>query len=227
MLKLFLSCEHGGHQIPKMYQHLFVNSQDVLESHRGWDIGALALFDAMNNQPVCFSHYSEISRLLVDLNRSQHKRSLFSAYTKGLSGKEKQEILNEFYFPFRTLFANKIAEVVDDNHEVFHVSVHSFTPMLKAEVRNADIGLLYNPTHGREREIAIQWKSVLNANFSHLRVRFNYPYLGKSDGHVAPLRQKFGNAYAGIELEMNNKHAGSIEVINDIVLSYSALVSSL
>lgn len=227
MIKLFLSCEHGGHHIPELYQPRFAGCQAVLESHRGWDKGALDLFHALNRVPVHFSHHSEVSRLLVDLNRSLHKRSLFSAYTKGLSGEEKQQILNEFYFPFRTVFAEKIAEAVDSNHEVFHVSVHSFTPVLNGEVRNADIGLLYNPAHGREKEMALKWKTVLHAKAPHLSVRFNYPYLGKTDGHVAPLRQKFGKAYAGIELEMNNKHAESVEVINTLVLSYRILTDRL
>ncbi len=227
MTKLFLSCEHGGHQIPDRYQHLFANSGDILETHRGWDIGALELFHAMNQLSIHFAIYNQVSRLLVDFNRSLHRRSLFSAFTKGLSVEEKQRILYTFYLPFRSVFAEKITEVVDKNQEVFHVSVHSFTPILNGEVRNADIGLLYNPSHSREKEIALQWKTILNKTFPQLRVRFNYPYLGKSDGHVAPLRQQFGNAYAGIELEMNNKHAGSIEVINAIVLSYIALTERL
>lgn len=227
MVKLFLSCEHGGHQIPASYQHLFAGCGDVLESHRGWDIGALALFHAMNGPQIHFSKYSEISRLLVELNRSIHKRSLFSTFTKGLSEEEQQKLLSEFYYPFRRDFAERMAEVIKNHHEVFHVSVHSFTPILKGEVRNADIGLLYNPSHGREKELARQWKSLLNERSPHLRVRYNYPYLGKTDGHVAPLRQTFGIAYSGIELEMNNKHAVNVEVTNAIAWSFKMLIDHL
>ncbi len=227
MTKLFLSCEHGGHEIPDRYQHLFADHRDVLETHRGWDIGALELFHAMNQFPMHFSIYNEVSRLLIDFNRSLHKRSLFSTFTKGLSVEEKQKILFEYYLPFRTVFAEKIAEVIDTNHAVFHVSVHSFTPILNGEVRNADIGLLFNPGHGREKELALQWKSIFNEKFPQLKIRFNYPYLGKTDGHVAPLRQQFGNAYAGIELEMNNKHGVNIEVLKSIVKSYSILIDHI
>jgi predicted N-formylglutamate amidohydrolase len=227
MTKLFLSCEHGGHQIPDRYQHLFAANKDVLETHRGWDIGALELFHAMNRFPIHFSIYNEISRLLVDSNRSLHKRSLFSAFTKGLAEVEKQEILNDHYWPFRSVFAERIAEVIENNHAVFHVSVHSFTPILNGEVRKTDIGLLFNPGHGREKELALIWKSILNDQSPLLKVRFNYPYLGKTDGHVAPLRQQFGNAYAGIELEMNNKHAGNIEVLKAITLSYNTLLKTV
>ncbi len=181
----------------------------------------------MNRYPIHFSIYNEVSRLLVDINRSLHKRSLFSAFTKELSEDEKKKILSDHYWPFRSVFAERIAEVIENNQVVFHVSVHSFTPILNGEVRKTDIGLLFNPGHGREKELALEWKSILNDQFPLLKVRFNYPYLGRTDGHVAPLRQQFGNAYAGIELEMNNKHAGNIEVMNAIVLSYSRLIKSL
>lgn len=227
MTKLFLSCEHGGNQIPEKYQHLFADNRDVLETHRGWDIGALELFHAFKQFPLHFSIFNEVSRLLVDFNRSLHKRSLFSAFTKGLTEEEKQKILYDYYLPFRRVFAEKIAEVTDNNHEVFHVSVHSFTPILNGEVRKADIGLLFNPGHGREKELALQWKSILNDKFPQLKVRFNYPYLGKTDGHVAPLRKQFGNAYAGIELEMNNKLAGNVEVLSAIGLSYNTLIKDV
>ena len=44
-----------------------------------------------------------------------------------------------------------------------------------------------------------------------LRIRRNYPYLGKADGFVTHLRRRFKSEdYIGIELEMNQAlvHAG-------------------
>ena len=35
--------------------------------------------------------------------------------------------------------------------QVLHVAVHSFTPVLHGERRNADVGLLYDPARPRER----------------------------------------------------------------------------
>jgi hypothetical protein len=42
-----------------------------------------------------------------------------------------------------------------------------------------------------------------------LVLRRNYPYRGTSDGLVTYLRRRHGDrAYAGVELEVNQKHVG-------------------
>ena len=38
-----------------------------------------------------------------------------------------------------------------------------------------------------------------------MKVRFNYPYKGTSDGLTTTLRKKFGPRYVGIEIEINQK----------------------
>lgn len=139
--KYFLSCEHGGNHIPTAYQPLFKGAEEVLASHRGWDPGALELFHALQQQAIDFALYSETSRLLVELNRSLHRRSLFSVYTRDLPPQEKLALLDRFYHPFRDCF--------------------------------------------------------------------------------------FSAAYAGIELEMNNRYAGNKEVAEVLVQSYHQVVAQL
>ena len=40
---LLLTCEHGGNRIPPRYRTLFQGHRRLLESHRGYDRGALAV----------------------------------------------------------------------------------------------------------------------------------------------------------------------------------------
>jgi len=35
------------------------------------------------------------------------------------------------------------------------------------------------------------WRHTLKNIFPKLKIRYNYPFLGKPDGHVAPLRKQF------------------------------------
>ncbi len=227
-MKFFLSCEHGGCSIPEKYARLFKDAEHVLSSHRGWDPGALRLYKMMETAGmVQYSGYSEISRLLIELNRSTHNRSLFSEYTASLGDSIKDELLRAYYLPFRNAFSDAVGEIVHKDEIVFHVSVHSFTPVLNNIIRNADVGLLYNPGHGMEREIAKRWKQILLSIIPGLRVRFNYPYSGKADGHVVALRKTFGNLYSGIELEMNNAFSEDVEVMRLISQSYSVLCEKL
>jgi len=71
-------------------------------------------------------------------------------------------------------------------------------------VRNADVGLLYDPRREGEARLCTAWKEMLVQSAPQLRVRRNYPYAGKGDGLTSHLRQCFtGSAYLGIELEVN------------------------
>ena len=45
MLKtLFLTCGHGGNQIPADFKLCFATAGEVIKTHRGIDIGALQLY---------------------------------------------------------------------------------------------------------------------------------------------------------------------------------------
>ncbi|MFD2515701.1 N-formylglutamate amidohydrolase [Pontibacter locisalis] len=205
MLKLLLTCEHGGNNIPKAYQTYFQGHRDVLNSHEGYDIGALDLFNELEDVgDVCF--YSETSRLLVELNRSLHHKKLFSDFTKNLADKEKNEILKHYYYPYRNKVEQMVHDLVMAGRRVLHISVHSFTPILNGEERKADIGLLYDPKRKGEQAISREWREEMLRLDSNLLIRNNYPYLGIADGLPTYLRKIFNEKeYIGVELEVNQK----------------------
>jgi predicted N-formylglutamate amidohydrolase len=222
-----LSCEHGGNYVPGEFCDLFEEASGVLISHRGWDLGALELFFEMVGKGVDYSLYSETTRLLIDLNRSLNKRSLFSEFTSSLTKEEKELIIKQFYFPFREQFKRNISDLIGEQGFVLHVSVHSFTPVFKGEVRDADVGLLYDPGFGIEKDVAELWKHILMDRMPHLKIRMNYPYLGKTDGHVFALRNQFGSShYAGIELEINQKYAFREDFNHAIGNSFQELIKN-
>jgi predicted N-formylglutamate amidohydrolase len=205
MLRLLLTCEHGGNLIPPAYAPLFHGHEDVLETHRGYDIGALELFNTM--KPIAdVSFYSETSRLLVELNRSVNHGKLFSEFSSVLPQSEKDRLLKRHYQPYREQVEQMVQDFVSAGRRLLHVSVHSFTPVLEGEERKADIGLLYDPKRPYEQAYCKQWKAALNRADKDLLVRFNYPYLGISDGLPTYLRRKFkATEYVGIELEVNQR----------------------
>lgn len=224
-VQLFLSCEHGGNQIPDNYKPLFAGATDVLNTHRGFDLGALPLYRLCEQElEPAFAIYSETCRLVVDLNRSLHRRSLFSEWTKKLPKPERLQILDAHYHPYRQAFKQALDQSVAHGNRVLHLSVHSFTPVLNGVVRNTDIGILYHPARPWEKAFAARWKQALNRHLPQLKVRFNYPYLGKPDGHVAAHRKTYPDpVYAGIELELCHKFAFDQKVYMGIVQSLKEL----
>lgn len=220
-----LSCEHGGNQIPAEYAALFRGADALLASHRGWDPGALALYAQLT--PLAdFSLSSTTSRLLVELNRSLHHSALFSAQSKILAEEKKQEVLREYYHPYRKQLEKAVGEFIASGESVLHISIHSFTPVLNGEVRTADLGLLYDPARNREKGFCRAWKKSLLKHLPEFRTRFNYPYKGTADGFTTHLRKKFPHHYAGIELELNQKWMNQDKVYNGIYQSLRELKPS-
>ena len=42
-----ITCEHGGSRVPAPYREPFRDRQELLDSHRGWDSGALEMAKAL------------------------------------------------------------------------------------------------------------------------------------------------------------------------------------
>ena len=202
-----ITCEHGGNRIPLGYRHFFCGCEELLKTHCGYDPGALAMARALAAALSAPLHFSTTSRLLIDLNRSLGHPKLYSEATRNAPAAIRAEIRERYYFPYRQQIETDIAELIAQGQRVIHLSSHSFAPELAGEVRNADIGLLYDPSRDGELILSTCWQACLNQHMSELRVRRNYPYSGASDGFTAFLRRRFpGDVYLGIELELNQKH---------------------
>ncbi|MGC9328495.1 MAG: N-formylglutamate amidohydrolase [Candidatus Hinthialibacter sp.] len=205
-MKLLITCEHGGNQIPPEYQSWFEDSQDLLNSHRGFDLGALAMarrLAARFNAPL---FYSTTSRLLADLNRSRSHPYLFSEITKPAPQEVKEAILRDYYDPYRGEVERAMDEALEEHQIVIHISVHSFTPVWDGMERKVDIGILYDPSRAKEKEFARQWLMKIREMQADWVVRRNHPYRGIADGFTTHFRRRLSaQEYVGIELEINQK----------------------
>lgn len=201
---LILSCEHGVNTIPEAYQPLFSSSQDLLNSHAGIDFGALAIASYLHDALNCELFSAKTSRLFIDCNRSLRHRHSFSQITRQLPLAEKEAIIQQYYWPFRKDVETKIDTLIDSGKQVWHVSIHSFTPILNNIIRKTDVGLLFDPRRFSEKQAARQWRQQFLQSGSKFKLRFNYPYLGISDGFTTALRKKYPeDSYIGLELEIN------------------------
>ena len=204
---LLITCEHGGNRIPILYGGLFHAHQALLDSHRGFDPGALIMARAMATAFVAPLVASTVSRLLVDLNRSVGHPRLHYQAIRDAPSELRQRILKRYYRPYRVQAERLVRQAIADHGHAIHLSSHSFTHELDGKVREADIGLLYDPTRPGEADLCERWKAALIACAPDLRVRRNYPYAGKADGLTAWFRRRLSPcAYVGIELEINQKH---------------------
>jgi len=206
-ISLIVTCEHGGNRIPAPYKRLFEDAHALLATHRGYDAGALDVARRLARAFGAPLVVATVSRLLVDLNRSVGHRALYSDRSRALSAAQREHVLSLHYRPYRARVESSVERAVASGGRVVHVSSHSFTPVLRGERRNADVGLLYDPKRSGERALCDRWSRSLASRIAPLKVRRNYPYQGRNDGLTSYLRRRFEpDLYVGVELEMNQKH---------------------
>lgn len=204
---LLISCEHAGNDVPEPFATLFSGADDVLASHRGWDPGALEVAQSLAESLQVQLFSMPVTRLLIEMNRSLENPQLFSDFSSGLAETEKAKLIDQYYSPYR----NSIEEAIEKTSAlVIHLSIHSFTPVLNGEVRQVDVGLLFDPDRKSEMQFCSVLKSNLDRELTELTIKFNEPYKGTDDGLTTSLRKKFpDHKYLGIEIEINQKFVGT------------------
>jgi predicted N-formylglutamate amidohydrolase len=218
---ILITCEHAGNEIPEEYKSLFIGREDVLQSHRGWDPGALEVASFMAEGLGCTIFSCEFTRLLIEPNRSIDSPQLFSEFSIALPAGEKIILIDDIYLSYRHAIEQEISASAKP---VIHISVHSFTPVFNDVMREVDIGLLFDPARKMESAFCSGWRNNLVKSLPDKKIKFNEPYHGTDDGFTTYLRTKFSDInYAGIEIEINQKYASD----NELLRIQSALLETL
>ncbi|QDS94502.1 N-formylglutamate amidohydrolase [Roseimaritima multifibrata] len=210
-ISVIVTCEHGGNRIPSPYGTLFRSAiaQQELQSHRGYDPGALAIAKILAKTFAANIFHSTVSRLLVDLNRCLDSPQLFSEFVPE-SVEQRSEILRQHYTPYRRQVTDEVAAKISEEGRVVHLSIHTFTGQFRGEERDFDIGVLYDPKRCSERRFAE--RTLESLRLRRFAAFANRPYLGTDDGLTTTLRQTFAaDQYIGIEIEINNRIASLSE----------------
>lgn len=203
--------------MPDEWADLFDGHESVLQSHRGWDPGtaelAAELGDALEAPVIA----GLVTRLLVDLNRSRGHPRHFSEFSRKLSTGQREMLTQCYWRPHWDAYRRNI----EQSKALLHIACHSFTPELDGQRRNAEIGLLYDPTRARERHFARALSQSIRSQQPDLRVRMNYPYRGTANGLGQQHRRWFlQDRLLSIELEVNC----SLVVRSDWAATRGALV---
>jgi len=195
--------------VPAEYRELFEGHEELLTSHRGWDPGTHPLARVLGSALGARTVRSQITRLLVDLNRSAHNPKVFSKVTRALPREERVKMLSRYHLPHWERTRDAVSRGIAARGRVLHLGVHSFTPVLDGVLRKPDLALLYDPARPGELDLCTRWSDTLAAALPDRIIRRNNPYRGDSDGMTTAYRRSFSSArYLGIEIEVNQRHVG-------------------
>ncbi|MDZ7658550.1 N-formylglutamate amidohydrolase [Fodinibius sp.] len=208
--QLIITCEHAGNEVPEEFHHLFEDNPEILETHRGIDIGALELTNAISDRLNKEPYLNTVTRLLVDLNRSTQSPTLFSEFTREQPLHVREQIFEKYYQPHREKIKEKVSEIISNGEQAIHVGIHTFTPIWKDEEREVDVGFLFDPRSKAEQHFCYLWRHELNQRSLELRLKMNEPYRGSMDGFTTYLRRQFSDDnYLGLEIEVNQRFTKS------------------
>ncbi|MEM7497434.1 MAG: N-formylglutamate amidohydrolase [Pseudomonadota bacterium] len=173
--EVLLVCEHAGRAVPMALDGLGV-SAGVLESHRGWDIGAAAVardLAAHLEAPLILQRYS---RLVLDANRPPGSPSSIPEVSHGvqipancgLTSAQKAARVAEILEPMD----RAIEEAFARHPRRAAFTVHSYTPVLDGVPRPWHAGMLTR----RSVETGERLMASLRRADPNLIVALNEPY---------------------------------------------------
>ncbi len=207
---LVLSCEHASNRVPADYAARFRGGERLLASHRGYDAGALPIAQRLARELRAPLVVGRVTRLVVDLNRPEGHPALFSHFIAGLEAADREQLLRRFHRRHWAAVQSAVQARLGLQVPVLHLSLHSFTPVLRGQRRRADVGFLFDPRRRLEKEVCDAWRErlrrALRARGLELTLMHNSPYSGAGAGLTTSLRQVLpAQRYVGIELELNQR----------------------
>jgi len=174
-MPLLLLCEHAGRAVPAMLGNLGV-SQEVLASHRGWDIGAgdvARRLACLLNAPLVLQGYS---RLVIDANRPPGSPSSVPSVSdgeaipgnQGLTAEHVEARVAEIFKPMDMAVVRGFSAC--PRRVAF--SIHSFTPRLSGVDRPWHAGFVSR----RSVSTAERIRASIARAASDLTLAINEPY---------------------------------------------------
>ena len=208
-VRFLVTAEHAVNTVPEDIS-LGVDAM-VLNSHVAWDPGAKEYAEKLASILHAPLRLGEQTRLVADLNRSSNNPDAVPEIAfgvlvpgnKDLDPKTRQERIARYHEPFWNWMHTQVQQANASGQHVYHLSVHTFTPVYEGKRRAIDLGFLYDPAFAFEHSWAKDLEQQLSGDGS-FPVGHNQPYDGREDSIVTHFRTTYSkDQYTSLQLELN------------------------
>ena len=177
---LLLLCDHASNRIPDGLGNLGLPASEF-ERHIAYDPGAAAVTRALAARLSAPAILSTFSRLVIDPNRGRDDPTLVMKLSDGavvpgnrhVGDSERRRRIVNFYEPYHAAIDAAVDERLAAGIVPALVSIHSFTPAWRGQIRPWQVGILWD----RDPRLAVPLVAALRADGA-LTVGDNEPYSG-------------------------------------------------
>lgn len=192
---ILVFADHASNHVPEPLNDLGM-SEDLLQTHIAWDIGAGDLAKEIAKQFSGTALLCGFSRLVVDANRDPSSPDLIPPSSdqvtipgnQMLGDADKLARIKTYFDPYHKRLEDLIESVAQCSRSPFVISIHSFTKRMMgaAEDRPWNVGLLWREDQQSAMAV-IDWLTqntdwVVGDNLPYDARVFNYTV----DRHVGP-----------------------------------------
>lgn len=225
---LFLTCEHGGNALPDWIDPL-EHEREWIEAHWGWDPGADQLVERLCELEEGYAVLARYSRLMCDPNRSRQQQDLVRthvfdepiSFNEGLTEAEVDQRFADYHEPYHDEVDRHLERQTARNPDLFLVSIHTFTPELDGDVRDMEIGVLFDDAQPYADRVA---ESIREEGFD---TALNAPYSGYNDLIYSVKRHGTEHDVHHVELEIRNDLLETSDEVERIAQGLSTAINRL
>ena len=195
MISFLFSCEHATCAVPEAQRELFRGSEEIVQSPKGWDPGALNLAQGFAMKFRTPLVHGDVTRLLIDLDENGDDR--WSEISKKLPEATRAKLVERTENIYRAGLNQRIAQDLQRHRAVLHLMIHT------ADSHAGKIQLLTAPHSDLAEEFTASWLGRIRASGLDVRHERAAPLSGLSQTlrgiHPA-------NKYAPIRIEVSQSY---------------------
>lgn len=210
-------CDHASARIPRALGTLGLGSVDR-GRHIAWDIGAEGVTRLLVRRfeaPALLANYS---RLVIDLNRAPDDPTLIPVISDGtivpgnrdLTPEAVAQRVDSLFRPYHAAIDDHLRAMKERCEVPVLVSIHSFTPAHKGELRPWHVGVLWD----EDGSLAIPFMDGLRAR-PGISVGDNKPYSGRDHYAYTVYYHARKNRLPELAIEIRQDLVGAPEGISE------------